>query len=283
MPQQNCFKFAFGSSMLPFVKPADLAGIQPAEIKEIKKGDLIIFLADEFNGGLLLHRVVFKERNSSFVMAKGDNAIAKPQRVHPAFLKGKVVSLKRGPKVYNLQSARTKCLYFIIASLSSFNLLPNQVKKIFFDPFLRYLAKKSGFIFSIRAALYSKISFFVFRLDSFGPFQNAWRIQALLKGVSCGYADIFFGCLDGEKSGLIMNFYIRRLDRNNFLAQKLLLRSYEMLLQNGPCNVYAAIDQEYVRVLPLIQEGGFEKIERMNWINDYFMLDASTMFFRKEL
>ena len=99
-----------GISMMPLIQNGDCAVVTAAE--KLRRGDIIVF---QFNGELLVHRVVRKRRNR--IYAKGDNAYSR-EFIEPERIIGRVCAIAH-PKGQRKEIRYTFTDRFIIAALSN--------------------------------------------------------------------------------------------------------------------------------------------------------------------
>lgn len=106
-----------GSSMLPWVKPGDVALIRRAGIDDVRCGDVVLFRRDE---RLFVHRLVEKHgtlREARF-LAKGDAHPGADGMVDRDLVLGRVIRIYRGDKQIDLDSPRQLALGLIVSQLS---------------------------------------------------------------------------------------------------------------------------------------------------------------------
>ena len=106
-----------GSSMLPWVKPGDVAIIRQAGIDDVRCGDVVLF---KHGSRLLVHRLVEKQgtlREARF-LAKGDAHPGPDGIVDRDLVLGRVVRIYRGKKQIDLDSPIQLALGLIVSQLS---------------------------------------------------------------------------------------------------------------------------------------------------------------------
>lgn len=106
-----------GSSMLPWVKPGDVAIIRRAGIEDVRCGDVVLF---KHESRLLVHRLVQKQgtlREARF-LAKGDAHPGPDGIVDRDLVLGRVVRIYRGKKQIDLDSPIQLALGLIVSQLS---------------------------------------------------------------------------------------------------------------------------------------------------------------------
>jgi len=105
------------SSMLPWVRPGDVALIRCAAIDEMRCGDVVLFKRES---RLFVHRLVEKHGTpgDTQFLAKGDAHPRPDGIVDRGLVLGRVVRLYRGDKQINLDSPRQLALARIISRLS---------------------------------------------------------------------------------------------------------------------------------------------------------------------
>jgi len=106
-----------GSSMLPWVRPGDVAVIRRAGIDEMRCGDVVLFTRE---ARLFVHRLV--EKHGTFgdaqFLAKGDAHPGPDGMVDRELVLGRVIRLYRGDKQIDLDSPRQLALARLISRLS---------------------------------------------------------------------------------------------------------------------------------------------------------------------
>lgn len=106
-----------GSSMLPWVRPGDVAVIRRAGINEMRCGDVVLFKRES---RLFVHRLVEKHGapGDARFLAKGDAHPGPDGMVDRELVLGRVVRLYRGDKQIDLDSSRQLALGLMISRLS---------------------------------------------------------------------------------------------------------------------------------------------------------------------
>lgn len=106
-----------GSSMLPWVKPGDVAVIRRAGIDDVRCGDVALFKRES---RLFVHRLVEKHgtlREAQF-LAKGDAHPGPDGMIDRDLLLGRVVRIFRGDRQIDLDSPRQLALGLVLSQLS---------------------------------------------------------------------------------------------------------------------------------------------------------------------
>jgi signal peptidase I len=106
-----------GSSMLPWVKPGDVAIIRRAGINDVRCGDVVLFKRES---RLYVHRLVEKQgtlREARF-LAKGDAHPGPDGIVDRDLVLGRVVRIYRGNRQIDLDSPIQLALGLIVSQLS---------------------------------------------------------------------------------------------------------------------------------------------------------------------
>ena len=120
-----------GTSMLPWVRPHDIAIIRRATLDDIRCGDVVLFRR---NDHLFVHRVV--ERRSTVdgaqFVAKGDAHLNSDGHVEESQLLGRVTRLYRNGRRIDLETPRHLALGVLIAQLSLYS-------RVWY-PFVRFAA-----------------------------------------------------------------------------------------------------------------------------------------------
>jgi signal peptidase I len=111
-----------GASMLPWVRPADIAIIRHTSVDNVRCGDVVLFRRDN---RLFVHRIV--ERRGSLgtarFYAKGDAHPGSDGHVEEQELLGRVVRLYRGHQRIDLDAPSQLALGVLISQLSLHNRL----------------------------------------------------------------------------------------------------------------------------------------------------------------
>lgn len=111
-----------GASMLPWVRPGDIAVIRHASPDSIRCGDVVLFRR---YGRLFVHRIV--EKRGSWqgrqFCAKGDAHPHSDGRLQPDELLGRVVYLYRGWRRIDLEAPGQLALGVLISQLSLYSRL----------------------------------------------------------------------------------------------------------------------------------------------------------------
>lgn len=106
-----------GSSMLPWVRPDDVAVIHRAGIDDVRCGDVVLFQRES---RLFVHRLVENRstlRETQF-LAKGDAHPGPDGMVNRELVLGRVMRIHRGDKRIDLDSPRHLALGLMISQLS---------------------------------------------------------------------------------------------------------------------------------------------------------------------
>ena len=106
-----------GSSMLPWVRPGDVAIIRQAGIDDVRCGDVVLF---KHESRLFVHRLVEKQgtlREARF-LAKGDAHPGPDGIVDRDLVLGRVVRIYRGKKQIDMDSPIQLALGLIVSQLS---------------------------------------------------------------------------------------------------------------------------------------------------------------------
>ena len=106
-----------GSSMLPWVKPGDVAIIRRGGIDDVRCGDVVLF---KLESRLFVHRLIEKRgtlREARF-LAKGDAHPGPDGIVDRDLVLGRVVRIYRGKKQIDLDSPIQLALGLIVSQLS---------------------------------------------------------------------------------------------------------------------------------------------------------------------
>lgn len=100
----KAFHFIVSSfSMFPLLKPRDEIVVRKSPLKALSCGDIVVFERDKT---LYAHRLLGKKKTGVKIklIIKGDNSKAVDSPITEGQLLGKVVKVKRGNKLFNLES-----------------------------------------------------------------------------------------------------------------------------------------------------------------------------------
>lgn|SRR5215475_753902 len=106
-----------GSSMLPWVRPDDVAVIRRAGIDDVRCGDVVLFQRES---RLFVHRLVERHctLNETQFLAKGDAHPGPDGMINRELVLGRVMRIHRGDKRIDLDSPRHLALGLMISQLS---------------------------------------------------------------------------------------------------------------------------------------------------------------------
>jgi signal peptidase I len=106
-----------GTSMLPWVRPGDIALIRQISIENVRCGDVVLFRRENH---LLVHRIVEKRGslNASRLFSKGDAHPTSDGVVQKQELLGRVMRIYRGGRRIDLDAPRQLALGLFISQLS---------------------------------------------------------------------------------------------------------------------------------------------------------------------
>jgi signal peptidase I len=106
-----------GTSMLPWVRPEDIALIRQISIENVRCGDVVLFRRENH---LLVHRIVEKRGslNASQLFSKGDAHPTSDGVVQEQELLGRVMRIYRGGRRIDLDAPRQLALGIFISQLS---------------------------------------------------------------------------------------------------------------------------------------------------------------------
>jgi signal peptidase I len=109
-----------GTSMLPWVRPHDIAIIRRATLDDIRCGDVVLFRR---NDRLFVHRIVEKRGSldATQFIAKGDAHRNSDGHVEESELLGRLVRLYRSGRHIDLETPRHLALGVLIAQLSQYS------------------------------------------------------------------------------------------------------------------------------------------------------------------
>jgi signal peptidase I len=93
-----------GTSMLPTIHPGDLLSVQRVALKEISRGDIVVYAR---RGVLIGHRVVRVRATASpepYLITRGDRRLRDDPKVLPRELIGRVTLVQRGHRSLNFRA-----------------------------------------------------------------------------------------------------------------------------------------------------------------------------------
>lgn len=117
----SCLRFrARGGSMHPFIRDGDVLKVEPAEVSEIKLGDVIFYRT---GSRPVAHRVIRKvsENGKAFLVTKGDSSPSSDQPVYPEDLLGKIVAVERNGLDLRLDSRLARLINLLWVRISPFS------------------------------------------------------------------------------------------------------------------------------------------------------------------
>lgn len=106
-----------GSSMLPWVRPGDVAVIRRAEIDDVRCGDVVLFQRES---RLFLHRLVEKHgtlREAQF-LTQGDAHPGPDGMIGRELMLGRLVRIYRGDRQIDLDTPKQLVLGLMVSQLS---------------------------------------------------------------------------------------------------------------------------------------------------------------------
>ena len=108
---------AFGTSMIPWIRPGDLLLIEPAPFAQICAGDVILYQRGD---RLFIHRVLRRARFDArpHLVTKGDSVPHPDAPVSDSEFLGRVVSIERGRRTLRLDARGHKVFSRVLARLS---------------------------------------------------------------------------------------------------------------------------------------------------------------------
>jgi signal peptidase I len=107
----------YGSSMLPWVRPGDIATIRKISLEQLRCGDLVLYRRA---GQLIVHRIVEKRGSLGAVryIAKGDAHLHSDGVMERDEFLGRVVRIVRGSKCIDLDAPGQLALGLLISQFS---------------------------------------------------------------------------------------------------------------------------------------------------------------------
>ena len=106
-----------GSSMLPWVRPGDIAVVRRTDVAHVRCGDVVLILRDK---RLIVHRLVKKDGSSGATkfLAKGDAHSGDDGMIHGPEILGGVMKIYRGNRLIDLDEPRHLALGILISQFS---------------------------------------------------------------------------------------------------------------------------------------------------------------------
>lgn len=205
-----------GQSMYPFIKALDECICQEFDPCRIRSGDIITY-GIFGDGTTAIHRVLSVNRKKEYLITKGDNTLAGSGEMIPfSGVRGKVVTVKRGDRVFAMDSFLRRRAGGVIAALSRHNLTPLLIKRRSLDPVL-LLFSGSALYKNLRRVFYRGMFFTVHKSRS------GFKVYAFVGGTGSANAAVRM-----EKGhGIIADIHIRHRDRNAEFAGRFLDRIIE--------------------------------------------------------
>ncbi|MGH9709735.1 MAG: signal peptidase I [Candidatus Acidiferrales bacterium] len=118
----RAFLAVSGKSMLPWFRPGDIIFLRKTDLREISRGDVVVF---ERDGRLCMHRVITLcssrrngEENSAWFVTKGDSVAEADEPIYAREFRGQVEFLYRHGREIRLDSAWRKLLGKCLAVIS---------------------------------------------------------------------------------------------------------------------------------------------------------------------
>ena len=119
-----------GTSMLPWVRPRDIALIRQISIENVRCGDVVLFRRENH---LLVHRIVEKRGSldASQIFSKGDAHPTSDGVVQEQELLGRVVRIYRKRRRIDMDAPRQLALGLLISQLSLYSRFWYPVARLF--------------------------------------------------------------------------------------------------------------------------------------------------------
>jgi len=206
-----------GQSMYPFLKPLDVCISREMPSFGIRSGDLVVYKNTNTND-LAVHRVLSVDRERNYALVKGDNLPYElSEKVSISDIKEKVISVRKGKKVFDLEKLPCRWANRLIAVLSRHDLTPQLFNRRFIDPVLLGISGNPLYVF-LRKLSYKDISFTSAR-D-----KTRCNIHAFVGRVESAEAVLEFK----EDKVMLMNSYIRHRDRNSLFGSRFMQKVIEI-------------------------------------------------------
>ncbi len=205
-----------GQSMYPFIKTLDECICQEFDPCLIGSGDIITYSISG-NGTTAIHRVLSVNKKEEYLVTKGDNTLAGSGEMVPfSGVRGKVVTVKRGDRVFALDSFLRRRAGRVIAVLSRHNLTPLLIKRRFLDPVLLVFSK--GALYRNTRKLFYRGMFFTVHKS-----RGGFKVYAFVGGSRSANAAVRME----KEHGVIVDIHVRHRDRNAEFAGRFLERIIE--------------------------------------------------------
>ncbi|MGB2662325.1 MAG: S26 family signal peptidase [Candidatus Omnitrophota bacterium] len=194
--------------MRPFLKAMDACITKKIPPSRLRSGDIIVY--ENAGDAFVAHRILNIDKDSEYVLVKGDNIpYSFRERVPFADIKGKVVAVERGNKVFNLERFPLKIAGKCLAFLSARDLTPLLFRKRFIDPILLGISRSPFYVF-LRTSSYGDISFMCTKEGT------RCHVYAFVHKVKSADA-----LLELKEDGRVsVSSYIRYRDRNPVFEEK---------------------------------------------------------------
>lgn len=96
---------AGGPSMNPTIRDGDVVAVQPAHANAIRRGSVVLY---ENHGRLVLHRCLYRDRQTHRMFAVGDAAVQGGDWIPAADVLGAAESARRGNRIRRLDTRRAR-------------------------------------------------------------------------------------------------------------------------------------------------------------------------------
>jgi hypothetical protein len=197
-----------GQSMRPFLEAMDVCITEKIPSSRLRSGDIIVY--ENAGDAPVVHRILSIDKASEYALVKGDNIpYSFRERVPFADIKGKVVAVERGNRVFNLERFPLKIAGRCLAFLSVRDLTPLLFRKRFIDPILLGISRNPFYVF-LRTSSYRDISFMC---TKDGARRHVYAFVHKVKSADA--------LLELKEDGrLSVSSYIRYRDRNPVFEEK---------------------------------------------------------------
>lgn len=223
--------------MYPALRALDVCVSRKISCSRLKAGDIVVYNS---GGVLAVHRVLSVDKDRTCALVKGDNIPYRfCEKVLFSDIKDKVVSVKRGEKVFDLEGFPRRHTGRFLAFLFRHDLTPRLLKTRLVDPFLPALSGNPFYVF-FRKLSYKDI-FFMRRKD-----KAKCHVHAFVRGTESARAVLELT----EGRGISVRSYIRFRDRNPLFADKFIHKVIEVAdKEYGPQHDIYVTDQGLEKLL----------------------------------
>ena len=108
---------AQGGSMRPFIIAGDIVTVEPADARELRVGDVVLFQSGDL---AVVHRMLYQyvRGGTAYLLTKGDSIPSPDRPVPQTRLLGRVTAIDRNGRRIDLDSAPARAFAMLLALLS---------------------------------------------------------------------------------------------------------------------------------------------------------------------